>query len=45
MQLRVTDPPLFIVTKSVEIDMDSFFYKVLEQRGNIKNEVISYLMQ
>ena len=45
MQLGITDPPLFVVTKQIEVEMDNFFYKVLEQRGNIKNEVIGYLIQ
>eukprot|EP00347_Sterkiella_histriomuscorum_P014499 403360645 len=45
MRLKITEPPLFVVVKQLEVDMDQFFYKVLEQRGNISQAVLKHLRE
>ena len=45
MNLDVRDPPLFILTKQLEVEMDQLFYKVLEGRLNIKNSIVNHLKE
>ncbi|CDW90021.1 3-5 exonuclease family protein [Stylonychia lemnae] len=45
LQQKISDPPLFVVTKHLDVDMDTFFYKVLEARANIRNEVVNHLCE
>ncbi|CDW72630.1 UNKNOWN [Stylonychia lemnae] len=45
LQLQILDPPLHVVTRCLKVDMDTFFNKVLEIRGNIRNEVARYLCE
>jgi hypothetical protein len=36
-------PPLFVITKQLDSTLDNLFYKILEQRGNIREAIIKYL--
>jgi len=43
LQLPVMQAPLFILMKQLEVDADTLFYQVLEERGEIRKKVLDYL--
>ena len=45
LQLKINEPPLFVVTKQLETEMDTFFYKVLESRNVIKDAIVAHLKE
>ena len=43
MNMKPRDPPLFIVTKQFDIDIDNFFYQILESRESLRSQIISHI--
>jgi hypothetical protein len=43
LSLDIWSPPIFIITKQIDTTVDNLFYKVLEERGNVREQIISYL--
>jgi hypothetical protein len=43
--MPIRSPPLFVVTKQIDINLsvDNLFYKILEQRGNVRKAIIEIL--
>ena len=43
LNMRIDEPPLFIVNKLLDSDMDTLFYKTLEQRRVVRDSLIKHL--
>ena len=43
LRLEIRDPPLFIILKQVDTTLENLFYRLLEERGNIRKGVLNYL--
>jgi len=43
LRLSIRSPPLFVITKQLDCTLDNLFYKILEERGHIREGIIQVL--